>query len=87
MRRLMLALSIACFIAAPIAFAHGHRATASSSTQSPSRSGFDHHGFASANDRGAAHDNRWPRNGEQDRPTEASANQRSHERVPDEEEV
>ncbi|MEO7478308.1 MAG: hypothetical protein ABIT64_03640 [Lysobacteraceae bacterium] len=88
MRRLMLALSIVCFTATPIAFAHSQHATAKSSSQSASHSGVDRHGYASANNRGATRDNKLSLTSDiQDQSTNVAANQRSRARVPDEEEV
>ena len=88
MRRLMLALSIVCFTATPIAFAHSHQATANSSARSASHSGVDRHGYASANHRSAKRGNKLSLSSDaQDQSTNIAANQRSRARVPDEEEV
>lgn len=90
MRRLMLALSITCFIATS-AFAHGHHSGAyagSSSSRSSAHNGFGHHNLASADDRAnARNDSQSLAGNDQNQSVAANSNPRKHERVPDEEEL
>ncbi len=88
MRRLMLALSVTCFIAAP-AFAHGHHSGAfagGSSSRSTGHSGFGRHTISNTDDRANARSDNQSFAGN-DQSLAANSNPRKHERVPDEEEL